>query len=212
MVPFLWKSACFIIDKFCFLKNLLPYQGAAFYSPKFFDTHQADEYFHLLRERIEWQQDEVVIFGKRHITKRKTAWYGLEPFRYAYSHSTKVALPFFKTLKDILQKIELETGYVFNACLLNLYNDGREGMGWHSDNEKSLNSAMPIASVSLGAMRKFYFKNKETKERVDIQLNNGSLLMMHPPTQTHWLHSLPKTVKVKEPRINLTFRMMNVCG
>ncbi|WP_204336738.1 alpha-ketoglutarate-dependent dioxygenase AlkB family protein [Cryomorpha ignava] len=190
------------------MKNLLPYQGKAFKLPAFFDRQIADEYFHRLHEEIEWQHDEVILFGKRHITKRKTAWYGSKPYQYTYSNSTKVALPFSKTLLDIGQKLTRETGVIFNSCLLNLYADGSEGMGWHSDNEKVLNPEMPIASVSFGALRKFYFKNRDTKERIDILLEHGSLLMMHPPTQEHWLHSLPKTAKVKEPRINLTFRVI----
>lgn len=186
----------------------MPLQGEAYYIPNFFDAQIADKYFQVLYEEIEWQHDEVFIFGKRHITKRKTAWYGSKPFEYTYSNSTKVALPFSKTLLDILQKIELKTGFAFNSCLLNLYNDGSEGMGWHSDNEKTLNPEMPIASISLGASRKFYFKNRESKQRIDLLLGHGSLLMMHPPTQHHWLHSLPNSVKINESRINLTFRVM----
>lgn len=190
------------------MENLLPQQGKAYYRPNFFDSHLADEYFNLLHHEIKWQHDEVVIFGKRHITKRKTAWYGSKPFEYTYSNSTKVALPFSETLLKIAQKITGETGIIFNSCLLNLYADGNEGMGWHSDNEKALNPDMSIASISLGAARKFYFKNRDTKERIDVLLDHGSLLMMHPPTQEYWLHSLPKTVKTKKPRINLTFRVI----
>ena len=96
----------------------------------------------------------------------------------------------------------------FNSCLINLYHDGDEGVAWHSDDEYSLDSNASIASLSFGAQRKFSFKHKTSKEMVSLALEAGSLLIMKDETQTHWLHSLPKTTKVSEPRINLTFRVM----
>ena len=79
-------------------------------------------------------------------------------------------------------------------------------MGWHADNEKELKKNSVIASVSLGAERKFSFKHKKNKEKIDLILGNGSLLVMKEQIQTHWMHQLPKSKKIKEPRINLTFR------
>jgi alkylated DNA repair dioxygenase AlkB len=106
-------------------------------------------------------------------------------------------------LKEI---IENKSGETFNSCLLNLYHSGEEGMAWHSDGEKDLQKNGAIASLSLGAERKFAFKHKTTKRTVSILLEKGSLLIMKGDTQTNWLHRLPPTKKVKTPRINLTFR------
>ncbi|HAV54098.1 MAG TPA: alpha-ketoglutarate-dependent dioxygenase AlkB, partial [Aequorivita sp.] len=102
--------------------------------------------------------------------------------------------------------IETISGETFNSCLLNLYHSGAEGMGWHSDAEKDLKKNGAIASVSLGAERKFALKHKQTKETVSLNLEHGSLLLMKGTTQTHWLHRLPPTKKIHDPRINLTFR------
>jgi alkylated DNA repair dioxygenase AlkB len=107
---------------------------------------------------------------------------------------------------DLKHKIEQETGETFNSCLLNLYHDGSEGMAWHSDGEKDLKKNGAIASLSFGAERKFAFKHKDTKEKVELILEHGSLLVMKDETQTHWLHRLPPTTKSKLPRVNLTFR------
>ena len=190
------------------MHNILPYEGEVFYHPSFLNENAASELFNDLLTQTAWQHDVVVIFGKRITTKRKTAWYGSKPYVYTYSGTPKVALPFLESLNHLRNAILRQTGIDFNSCLLNYYADGSESMGWHTDNERSLRSDIPIASVSLGASRKFSFKNKDSKERVDLELKNGSLLMMNPPTQDFWLHSLPKTTRVNEPRINLTFRMM----
>jgi alkylated DNA repair dioxygenase AlkB len=105
-------------------------------------------------------------------------------------------------------EIEKYTNQKYNACLLNYYHDGMEGMGWHADNEKEIVPNSSIASLSLGANRKFSFKHKISKETISIVLENGSLLEMKGALQKHWLHALPKTTKVVTPRINLTFRQM----
>ena len=106
-------------------------------------------------------------------------------------------------------KVEQKTGEKYNSCLLNLYHDGSEGMAWHSDGEKDLQRNGAIASLSFGALRKFAFKHKNTKEVVSLNLKAGSLLVMKGETQQHWLHRLPPTKKVQSPRINLTFRTIN---
>ena len=116
------------------------------------------------------------------------------------------ALPWTSGLLDLKKRAENATAMKFNSCLLNLYHDGTEGMGWHSDDEKTLGINPAIASVSLGAPRKFLFRHKSTHEKVSVLLEDGSLLLMKDETQHFWLHSLPKTRKVMLPRINLTFR------
>ena len=159
-----------------------------------------------LSKNIQWKNDESVIFGKHYITRRKTAWYGDRPFNYTYSKIKRTALPWTNELLEIKHIVENNESTKFNSCLLNLYHDGDDGMGWHSDNEKELIRDGVIASVSLGAERKFSFRHKKNKEKIDLILGNGSLLVMKEHIQTHWMHQLPKSKKIKEPRINLTFR------
>jgi alkylated DNA repair dioxygenase AlkB len=186
--------------------NLLPKDGTVHYFGKIFSYSEATDYLTILLNTIEWKNDEALIFGKLIQTKRKVAWYGDTAFEYTYSNRTKKALPWTKEMQALKAEIELRTGEQFNSCLLNLYHSGEEGMAWHSDGEKDLKKNGAIASVSLGAVRKFSFKHKTTKETVSIILEHGSLLVMKDTTQTHWLHRLPPTKKTVNPRINLTFR------
>lgn len=186
--------------------NLLPNDGEVNYYGQILDNQNAQHYFDQLLENIQWENDKAIIFGKLIITKRKVAWYGDKPFKYTYSKTTKEALPWTKALSNLKKLIEEKTGETYNSCLLNLYHTGEEGMAYHSDAEKDLKKNGAIASISLGAERKFAFKHKTTKETVSVVLENGSLLVMKGTTQTHWLHRLPPTKKVKTPRINLTFR------
>ncbi|VXD13786.1 alpha-ketoglutarate-dependent dioxygenase AlkB [Marinoscillum sp. 108] len=185
-------------------RNLLPHDGTVNYYGKVIP--EPDHYLHQLLHHIEWRPDEAVIFGKHITTKRKVAWYGDRPFDYTYSNTTKQALPWTEELLALKQIIENATHETFNSCLLNLYHSGEEGMAWHSDGEKDLKRNGAIGSISLGAERKFSFKHKVTKQRVDVNLEHGSLLVMTGTTQTHWLHRLPPTKKVSTPRVNLTFR------
>lgn len=187
-------------------QNMLPQDGTVNYYGKILDEYQAEYFYQKLMETIAWRNDEAMIFGKRIITKRKVAWYGDESFEYTYSSFTKSALPWTKELLALKKLTEERTGETFNSCLLNLYHDGNEGMAYHSDGEKDLKKNGAIASVSLGAERKFSFKHKSTKERVDVFLETGSLLVMKDETQSFWLHRLPPTKKIFTPRINLTFR------
>jgi len=171
---------------------------------------QANEYFDSLLQNIPWKNDEVVVFGKRIVTKRKTAWYGDSNYVYIYSNTIKQALPWTRELVSLKQIIENVSNTKFNSCLLNLYHDGNEGMGWHSDDENSIEDNSTIASVSLGAERKFSFKHKQSNKTISVLLEHGSLLLMKDATQKNWLHSLPKSSKITLPRINLTFRRMVV--
>ena len=120
------------------------------------------------------------------------------------------ALPISPDLLAIKEETEKATGETFNSCLLNLYHNGDEGMGWHSDAEKELKKDGAIASLSFGAERKFLFRHRQTKETIEVFLEHGSLLLMQGTTQTHWLHRMPPTKKVTTPRINLTFRTIVV--
>ncbi|MDF2457496.1 MAG: methylase [Cytophagaceae bacterium] len=189
-------------------ENLLPQDGIVNYYGKIFSDEEALTYLQKMLQEIEWKNDEAIIYGKHIITKRKAAWYGDRNYSYTYSNTTKHALPWTADLLALKKIVEELTGTVFNSCLLNLYHDGNEGMAWHSDDEKSLGKNTSIASLSFGAERKFSFKHKVSKDTVSLVLENGSLLVMKGSTQTHWQHSLPKSTKVKSPRVNLTFRTM----
>jgi alkylated DNA repair dioxygenase AlkB len=190
------------------IENLLPYDGVATYYPAVLDRIEAENYFDRFLVSIEWKNDEAVVMGRRIVMKREVAWYGDLNYSYTYSGATKQALPWTAELTELKQLAEEITAAKFNSCLLNLYHDGEESVGWHSDNEASLVKNATIASYSLGATRIFRFKHKKTKQNVEIMLENGSLLVMSGPTQAYWLHALPKSTNVTEPRINLTFRLM----
>ncbi|HEX9601315.1 MAG TPA: alpha-ketoglutarate-dependent dioxygenase AlkB [Mariniflexile sp.] len=187
-------------------KNLLPKVGMVNYYGKILNETEANQYLDILLSRIEWRNDEAIIFGKKIFTKRKVAWYGEKPFEYTYSKTTKLALPWTAELLELKTKVEQSSGETFNSCLLNLYHNGSEGMAWHSDGEINLKKNGAIASLSFGAERKFAFKHKETKEKVEKVLEHGSLLVMKDETQTHWLHRLPPTKLITKLRVNLTFR------
>lgn len=186
--------------------NLIPQGGTVNYYGTVFNEEDSQHYFNYLLNEIPWKADQAVIFGKVIETKRKVAWFGDREFEYTYSGRTKRAMIWTRELVELKEKVEDITGETFNSCLLNLYHDGSEGMAWHSDAEKDLKKNGAIASLTFGAERKFSFKHKISKEKVDIQLSNGSMLVMKGETQKHWLHSLPPTKKVHAPRINLTFR------
>jgi alkylated DNA repair dioxygenase AlkB len=188
--------------------NLLHKDGTVHYYGIIMSYKEANRYFDLLLKNIVWKNDEAVILGKHIITKRKVAWYGDSDYMYTYSNSTKKALVWTKELLELKRLVEQITGARFNSCLLNLYHNGNEGLGWHSDDERSIGKNTPIASLSFGAERKFSFKHKQTKQIVSLVLEHGSLLVMKGAIQTNWLHSLPKSNKITQARINLTFRVM----
>jgi alkylated DNA repair dioxygenase AlkB len=187
---------------------ILNKDGLVNYYGKILAYQEANQYLEMLMQNILWKNDEVILFGKHIVTKRKTAWYGDSDYLYTYSNITKQALPWTKELSGLKQMVEEFAGVKFNSCLLNLYHNGDEGMGWHSDDEESLGKNNTIASLSLGAERKFLFKHKQTKQIISFILEHGSLLIMKDATQRNWLHSLPKSKNIVQPRINLTFRMI----
>jgi alkylated DNA repair dioxygenase AlkB len=186
--------------------NVLNQDGIVNYYGKILSSEETNRYFDLLMRNIQWENDDLVFFGKHVTTKRKVAWYGDSEYVYTYSNSTKRALAWKNELFELKQVVEKNAGTKFNSCLLNLYHNGNEGMGWHSDDEESLGKNNTIASLSFGAERKFSFKHKRTKQTVSLVLEHGSLLVMKGATQSNWLHSLPKSKNIIQPRINLTFR------
>jgi alkylated DNA repair dioxygenase AlkB len=186
--------------------NHLPYDGTVQYYGKVIQEMVADDYFEKLMQNIAWENDQAIILGRQITTKRKVAWYGDQGYEYTYSNVNRYALPWTVELLELRQRVQQLTGERFNSCLLNLYHTGEEGMAWHSDDETDLKKNGAIASLSFGAERKFAFKHKQSKEKVELYLEHGSLLVMKDTTQSHWLHRLPPTKKVTTARINLTFR------
>jgi len=189
--------------------SLLNKDGVADYYGKVMSFEEASHYLACLLNTIEWRNDEVIIYGKKIVTKRKVAWYAEKPFEYTYSNSTKTALPWTGELLELKALVEKKAGESFNSCLLNLYHTGSEGMAWHSDDEKDLKANAAIASLSFGAERKFAFKHKKTSESVSLTLDAGSFLVMRGDTQKYWQHCLPPTRKTDKSRVNLTFRTIS---
>ena len=189
--------------------NLLPTDGIVNYYGTIFTVDESVEIFYTLISTIQWKHDEAIIFGRHIITKRKVAWYADASMDYKYSNTTRKAIRWTDFLFKLKTKIEKLTKETYNSCLLNLYHDGNEGMAWHSDDEKELKKEGCIASLSFGAERRFLFKHRNTKEKIVVFLENGSLLVMKGSTQAHWLHSIPKSKKIQHGRINLTFRQLN---
>jgi alkylated DNA repair dioxygenase AlkB len=172
-----------------------------------FDPLEADELFRDLRAGIGWQQEDIVMFGQRRRVPRLVAWHGDAGAVYRYSGVSHEPEPWTPTLRRIQRRVEALTQRQFNAVLLNLYRDGRDGMGWHADDEPELGRDPAIASVSLGATRRFCMRHRKQKRQVlAIELEHGSLLSMQGSTQHHWVHALPKTARPVGERINLTFR------
>ena len=189
--------------------NIIDQDGIALYHEKVLTDEQIKPLYEELLNKINWENERVVMFGKEIITKRKVAFYSDPLIAYTYSSKTKIGLPWKDPLIILKNIVESLTKQTYNACLLNLYHNGDEAMGWHSDNEKEIIANSTIASLSIGASRKFSFKHKVTKETISIKLENGSLLEMKGTIQSHWLHTLPKSKKITESRINLTFRQMH---
>lgn len=186
--------------------NLLPFDGEVIYFGRVFTAAEAEKYYAYLLDNISWKNDEAYLYGKHYVTKRKVAWYGDLPYAYAYSNTIKKALPWTEELLQLKTIAETQTQSSYNSCLLNLYHTGEEGMAWHSDDEKTLGTNLSIASISFGAERKFMFKHKTEAHKINLFLENGSLLEMKGSTQQYWLHRLPPSKKIIRPRINLTFR------
>ena len=178
------------------------------YIENFFDFDQSQLYLKHLINDIKWKREKIRMWGREIVTKKRIAWYADEGKSYKYSGSTFHPDQWNELLLEIKNYVEQYIKFQFNSVLLNEYPNGKVGMGWHSDDERELGIDPIIASLSFGANRDFIFKHKTDKrfENIKIHLKSGSLLLMLGSTQHHWKHSLPKRLKVREPRINLTFR------
>ena len=164
--------------------------------------------FHELHASIPWEEREIMMFGKPVPQPRLTAWFGDGDEPYTYSGLTLQPHPWSQALKEIKEKCEDIAGVKFNSMLANLYRDGNDSVSWHSDDEPELGTNPTIASISLGAERRFDLRHKLTKETIKKNLSSGSLILMSGSLQHHWIHQIAKTKRVSEPRINLTFRVI----
>lgn len=177
--------------------------------PNFLSAAEATRLYQELRQTIPWESRSIVLFGKSIPQPRLCAWYGRAHCIYRYSGLTRVPLPLNATLESLMKRVARAAGGPLNCVLLNYYRDGRDSMGWHSDDERELGPEPLIASLSLGATRRFDLRHKTNPGltwRTDLA--HGSLLLMGGRTQQHWRHQLPKQRGVNAGRINLTFRFI----
>lgn len=193
--------------------NLLPFDGIVNDFGLVLNEDRA-LYQQLIAE-LPWQSDKVTLFGKTHITTRKIVWMGdydtEGSLAYSYSGHTRNITPWHETVFHVKQLIERKLAEInvdttFNSCLLNYYPTGSDGMGYHADDEPELGPQPIIASLSLGATRKFVLKHKKTQHKVELHLESGQLIVMRGDTQQYWKHSITKTKRVQQGRISLTFR------
>jgi len=174
-----------------------------------FDAELAASWLEALLVEVAWQTEHITMFGKTHEVPRRVAWYGDAGATYRYAGVQHDPLPWSPLLGQIRDEVQdLLPTLAFNSVLLNLYRNGRDRMGWHADDEPELGPNPVIASVSLGATRRFDLKHRVTGEKVQVSLPSGSLLVMDGPLQRHWLHQLPATARIHDPRVNLTFRQV----
>jgi alkylated DNA repair dioxygenase AlkB len=158
---------------------------------------------------VAWEQKQVFVYGKWHLTPRLTAWQAAPGIRYRYSGQTHEAAPMAPAIRALADQLAADFEVPFNSVLLNWYRSGQDAMGWHADDEPELGPEPVIASVSLGATRRFVLKHKTDKrQKAHFDLTHGSLLLMKGRLQHDWLHALPRTAKVSTGRINLTFRQV----
>jgi len=176
-----------------------------------FRPDEADALLAALRSKIDWQQEDILIFGERKRVPRLVAWHGEPGTAYTYSGTAHEPLPWTPELQRIRQRVEDLTAHRYNSVLLNLYRDGRDGMGWHADDEPELGREPAIASVSLGASRRFKLRHRRSRSAAStVDLAHGDLLLMAGATQHHYVHAVPKTARPVGERVNLTFRRLGL--
>jgi alkylated DNA repair dioxygenase AlkB len=192
-----------------FPQSVLPQSDTVWYYPNFLSPPLANDYYTKLSKSLDWKQYPIRLFGKTMLQPRLIAWYGDKNIRYKYAQTTLIASGWTMELAALQQQIATKTACTFNSVLANWYRDGQDSMGWHSDNEKELGAAPCIASISLGAARKLHFRTvQKPRQRTSILLEHGSLLLMQGDSQQLWQHQIPKSKRIQDGRINLTFRQI----
>ena len=181
--------------------------GSMEYFPQWLSSHESDSLLSRLQSDIAWQQPSITIYGKRHPIPRLQAWMGNRAHTYRYSGTDFTSVTWPDYLASLAKDLSQIAGVEFNSVLLNLYRNGQDSMGWHSDDEPELGETPVIASLSLGAERDFTLRpSGATRQAHSLPLQHGSLLIMKAGMQSDWQHALPRRAGVSEPRINLTFR------
>lgn len=194
-------------QSFPFGGELLPSDGSAILYPEFLESSYAESVFHELVSTNSWEQQELLMYGKIVEEPRLSTW-NSSGQTYTYSGRPRIAHPWSPTLLAIRERCEEETQHTFNGVLLNYYRDGNDHLGWHSDDELVNGPEPLIASISLGAERRFDMRHRETGETVSAMLGHGSLLVMSGLSQKCWDHRIPKAPRLSDPRLNLTFRRL----
>jgi alkylated DNA repair dioxygenase AlkB len=167
----------------------------------------ADAAFAALRTKVTWHQDHLKMFGKLIPVPRLEAWVADEGLDYTYSGIHHDPDPWIDELVELRDLSSSHTGTRFNSVLCNLYRDGSDGVDWHADDEPEFGQMPVIASLSLGATRRFDLRRVDDHSiKVELELHHGDLVIMSGTTQTLWRHRVPKTKKPVGERINLTFR------
>ena len=187
-------------------EELLPDQGSALLYRCALSVNDSDEVLATLLNTTPWQQHDVHVYGRSVAQPRLVAWFGNAGRRYTYAGLTLEPLQWNSTLSGLKARCEVLAGTRFNSALANLYRNGRDHVAWHADDEPEFGLDPTIASVSLGAERRFDFRNKGSGETIKTMFPHGSVVVMSAGCQRHWLHQAPKMLRVKEPRINITFR------
>lgn len=187
-------------------REILPHGGSAVLHEAFLPPDEADRILAVLLVEVPWQQHSITLFGRDVAEPRLSAWIADRGVSYLYSGRRREPAPWTPTLADLRDRAADISGSTFNSVLANLYRDGADSMGWHADDEPELGPAPVIASVSLGAERRFDFRHGTTGETVSAALPHGSLLVMSGESQNAWKHRIAKATRIREPRVNLTFR------
>lgn len=173
---------------------------------------EAPQMLDTLMAEVPWRQEAIRLWGRTHPLPRLTCWMADPGCSYSYSGLLQIPQPWRPAVSGLRARLQAQLGCRFNSLLLNLYRDGRDRMGWHADDEAELDPAAPIASLSLGAARSFQLRPRQPidgeRAVVTLELGDGDLLVMDPPTQQHWLHQVPARRRVGQPRLNLTFRVV----
>lgn len=182
--------------------------GEYIFLPNYYNKAESDLYLSKLKDNIEWKQESMNMYGKQLNFPRLTAWYGDNDKPYSFSGIKLSPQPWNQELLEIKNKIETQALVNFNSVLLNRYRNGNDSISWHTDAEKELGKNPIIASVNFGATRKFQLRHIQTKEKLEIELTHGSLLIMQGELQHFWQHQVPKTTQNVAERINLTFRVI----
>lgn len=179
------------------------------FSPDWLPAAEADLLFARSLAEIPWETHRIRLFGREVDSPRLSCWMGDADAVYRYSGTRFVPYPWHPLLRQVKQRLEQEFSAAFNSVLANRYRSGRDAMGWHSDDEAELGATPVIASLSLGATRRFLLKHRRDPERkLELPLPHGSLLLMSGQTQRNYRHALPRTAKPVGERINLTFRQV----